>query len=77
MGGNVKKNISVNPRKTRITMGHISFYGYHKPQFVNNRFQIHMKTSQEMGFIFIHKILINRLSNGFDWVIDLTIRQRI
>jgi len=31
MGGNVEKNISVNPCRTRITMGHISFYGCHKP----------------------------------------------
>jgi len=31
MGGNVEKNIFVNPCRTRITMGHISFYRYHKP----------------------------------------------
>jgi len=31
MGGNVEKNISVNPCRIRITMGHISFYRYHKP----------------------------------------------
>lgn len=72
MGGNVEKNISVHPCKTRITIGHINFYRYHKPQFVNHRFQIHMKTLREMGFIFIPKILKSYKLWAFDWTIKQT-----